>query len=200
MVNILVDLKVWHAQWAGLRVLIKCDNQAVVGVLNNGKTCDRTLAKYARNIVLWLSACNIDIKVVHVAGRLNPVADLLSRWHITNHNFQNLQQMVHPVTWISTFKIYCMWMKQFKVVSCALYLCFIGQPLDVHLTQQATSRLSYAFAESTRKAYATLFRTFLAFVTFMCWDLHQVTVFNLLCFLECLHYNGVKHLQMSCQL
>ena len=31
----------------------------------------------------------------------------------------------------------------------------------------------------------------------MCWDLYQVTVFNLLCFLECLHYNGVKHLQMA---
>ena len=79
MVNILVALKVWHAQWAGLRVLIKCDNQAVVAILNNGKTRDPILAKYARNIFLWVSACNIDIKVVHVAGKLNPVADLLSR-------------------------------------------------------------------------------------------------------------------------
>ena len=76
-------------------------NQAVVAVLNNGKTRDPTLAKYERNILLWLSACNIDIKVVHVAGKLNPVADLLSRWHITNHNFQKLQQMVYPVSWIS---------------------------------------------------------------------------------------------------
>ena len=101
MINILLALKVWHAQWAGLRVLIKCDNQVVVAVLNNGKTRDPTLAKYARNIFLWLSACNIDIKVVHVAGKLNPVSDLLSRWHITNHNFQKLYQMVHPVTWIS---------------------------------------------------------------------------------------------------
>ena len=41
------------------------------------------------------------MKVVHVAGKMNPVADLLSRWHITSHNFQKLQQMVHPVTWIS---------------------------------------------------------------------------------------------------
>ena len=66
-------------------------------MLNNGKTRDPTLAKYARNIFLWLSACNIDIKVVHVAGKLN----LLPRWYITNYNFQKLQQMVHPVTWIS---------------------------------------------------------------------------------------------------
>ena len=53
----------------GLQVLIKCDNQAVVAVLNNGKTCDTILAKYARNIFLWLSACNIDVKAVHVAVR-----------------------------------------------------------------------------------------------------------------------------------
>ena len=81
-------------------VLIKCDNQAVVVVLNN------TLARYARNILLWLSACNIDMKVVHVAGKLNPVADLLSRWHITNNNFQKLQEMVHPVTWINISEEY----------------------------------------------------------------------------------------------
>ena len=43
MINILVALKVWHAQWAGTRILIKCDNQAVVAVLNNGKTRDLTL-------------------------------------------------------------------------------------------------------------------------------------------------------------
>ena len=51
---------------------------------------------------LWLSACNIDIKVVHVTGKFNPVADLLSRLHITNHNFQKLHQIVHPVTLINT--------------------------------------------------------------------------------------------------
>ena len=60
----------------------------MVAVLNNGKTYDPTLAKYTRNIFLRLSACNIDIKVVHVAGKLNPVADLLSRWQITNHNLE----------------------------------------------------------------------------------------------------------------
>ena len=61
-----------------------------------------------------------------------------------------------------------------------------------HLTLLATFRLSQAFCESTKRAYAALFRVFLAFVTFMSWELNQVNVFNLLCFLECLHFNGVK--------
>ena len=56
----------------------------------------------------------------------------------------------------------------------------------------ATSRLSEAFCDSTKKAYTALFRTFPAFVAFMSWELNQVNVFSLLCFLECLTFNGVK--------
>ena len=98
MLNILVALKVWHNQWSGHKVLVKCDNQAVVSVLTTGKTCDNTLAKYARNVFLWLSAFNINIVVVHVPGKLNPVVDLLSKWNITVNNVYKLQQLVHPVT------------------------------------------------------------------------------------------------------
>ena len=80
MLNILVALKVWHSQWAGLKVQIKCDNQAVVSVLNLGRPRDPVLAEYTRNIFLWTSTFNIDLKVVHVPGKLNDVADLLSRF------------------------------------------------------------------------------------------------------------------------
>ena len=78
---ILVALKIWHIQWAGLKVWIQCDNQAVVSVLNTGKTRHRVMAKYARNVFLWLSAFNIDIQVVHIPGKMNPVADI---WSVNN--------------------------------------------------------------------------------------------------------------------
>ena len=100
MINILVALKVWHRSWSCQKVLIKCDNSAVVSVLNNGRACDQILVKNARNIFMWASAFNIELKVVHVAGKLNPVADLLSRWNIIPSNFQKLQELVGPVTWI----------------------------------------------------------------------------------------------------
>ena len=54
------------------------------------------MAKYARNIFQWLSAFNIDIMVVYIPGKMNPVADLLSRWNITANNVSKLQQLVHP--------------------------------------------------------------------------------------------------------
>ena len=50
---------------------------------------------------MWLSACNIDLQVVHVAGKSNTVAILLSRWFITYNNFQKLQKLVHLVTWVT---------------------------------------------------------------------------------------------------
>ena len=100
MVNILVAIKVWHAQWANLNVIIKCEIQAVVSVLSTGRTHDKTLASYARNIFMWLSAFNVEIKVIHVPGRLNPVADLLSRWYDTANNHEKLAQLVQPVTWV----------------------------------------------------------------------------------------------------
>ena len=101
LINVLVALKVWHREWTGLRVLIKCDNQSVVSVLNTGRTRDRVMAKFVRNIYLWLSAFNIDIQVVHVPGKLNPVADLLSRWYCTHDNVRKLKELVHPVTWLT---------------------------------------------------------------------------------------------------
>ena len=81
MINILVDLKVLYRSWSCQRVQIKCDNLAVV--IANGRAHDQILAKYARNIFMWASAFNIELKVVHVAGKMNPVADLLSRWNTT---------------------------------------------------------------------------------------------------------------------
>ena len=41
------------------------------------------------------------MRVVHIAGQLNPVADLLSRWHLTSNNFQKLQELVDPVSWVN---------------------------------------------------------------------------------------------------
>ena len=50
MLNVVVDLKVWSNIWENKRILIQCDNQAVVKVLNLGGTKDMFLANCAHNI------------------------------------------------------------------------------------------------------------------------------------------------------
>ena len=52
MLNILVAIRIWGPQWTGKAIRIACDNQAVVMVLNSGKTRDLTLAAIARNIFM----------------------------------------------------------------------------------------------------------------------------------------------------
>ena len=55
MLNILVALRAWSQQWAASKILLKCDNQAVVSVLNSGRTQDLTLGAMARNISMLFS-------------------------------------------------------------------------------------------------------------------------------------------------
>ena len=84
MLNNLVALRVWGSQWCNKRISIACDNQAVVHVLNSGKTRDFVLAAIVCNVQLQLATYNIEISVVHISGKINTVADLLSRWAITD--------------------------------------------------------------------------------------------------------------------
>ena len=76
MLNVLVALKIAAYQWTDCKVRIQYDNMAVVEVLVSGKTKDKVLATYARNIWLLSSLYNITLQVDHIPGRYNTVADL----------------------------------------------------------------------------------------------------------------------------
>ena len=52
MLNIMVALKVWGYAWQNMRIEIKCDNLAIVQVLQEGKARDPHLATIPRNI--WM--------------------------------------------------------------------------------------------------------------------------------------------------
>ena len=83
MLNILVAICVWCQYWSNRCIIIKCDNQAVVSVLNSVKTQGMTLAAIARNIMMEAAKYDIDLQVIHILGVDNKIADLLSRWQIT---------------------------------------------------------------------------------------------------------------------
>ena len=81
----LVAVRVWGKNGKNQRVLIKCDNQAVVSVLNSGKTQDLTLAAIARNIMMDISENDID---------------LLSRWYITKNPGNILKKLLKNPVWL----------------------------------------------------------------------------------------------------
>ena len=78
MLNILAALRVWQKAWSNRKVAIACDNLVVVQVLNSGKTRDQTLEAIAWNIQFQIATINVELKVSHIPGKINTIADLLS--------------------------------------------------------------------------------------------------------------------------
>ena len=101
MLNILVALRAWGSHWLHKRISIACDNEAVVYVLNSGKTKDLTLAAIARNIQLLLATYNIEIIVRHIPRKNNVVADLLSRWATISQPMVRLSQLILHHVWVT---------------------------------------------------------------------------------------------------
>ena len=98
MVNILVAVRLFHQQWASKKVLIHCDNAAVVSVLKSGRTRDPYLGACARNVWYVAATSDIDLQYTHVRGVDNKVADALSRWRGTVDQWQLLGlHVLHPV-------------------------------------------------------------------------------------------------------
>ena len=94
ILNIVVALKVWGSLWKDHIIEVKCDNMAVVEVLNIGRARDLMLATSARNIWLLTSMNNIELVVTHIPGVTNIVADLLSRWQGSHHDITKLNDLI----------------------------------------------------------------------------------------------------------
>ena len=99
MVNILVAVKLFARDWQKRKICVKCDNLAVVQVLSKGKTKDPFLGACARNIWLIAATYDIDLSYVHIQGKLNCVADLLSRWQYSYANYAQLQRYIDNPIW-----------------------------------------------------------------------------------------------------
>ena len=98
--NIIVAIKIWAKIWTNKRISIFCDNLAVVEVLSTGKTKDSYLGTCARNVWMLMSLFNIQIDFFHIPGKANVVADLLSRWHISQNPQQKLNSYVPNHKWM----------------------------------------------------------------------------------------------------
>ena len=97
--NILVAIRTWASQWQGKAVRIFCDNAAVVSVLNSGKTRDMILAAIARNIFMETAQADICLRTTHIMGKINEIADSLSRWNMGVHYQQKFYHLLPIHVW-----------------------------------------------------------------------------------------------------
>ena len=100
MINIVMALHLFAHWWSGTRILIKCDNDAVVKVLNADKARDPFLGTCARNVWYISALADLDVQYEHILGRDNSVADLLSRWQFSEQNISQLQQFIQNPVWL----------------------------------------------------------------------------------------------------
>ena len=102
MINILVTLRIFVRLWHRKHVLIKCDNDAVVQVLQTGKTRDPFLATVARNIWFESAIGDVSLSYVHIRGKDNKVANTLSRWVGSQDQIACLFSEIKNPTWMVT--------------------------------------------------------------------------------------------------
>ena len=96
MLNILVAIGVWAREWSNHTVKVHCDNLAVVSVLSSGKAKNAPLAVISRNIFMTASQYDILLKVSHIPGKNNQVANVLSRWE----HSENIIKLIPSHSWI----------------------------------------------------------------------------------------------------
>ena len=87
----------WGHSWRNRTVHVHCDSTAAVAMLRKGTTKNSTMMLYLRKL-FWLSAMyNFRLKVYHVPGKLNVMADHISRLHDSGHFTAFLACMQDPL-------------------------------------------------------------------------------------------------------
>ena len=87
LLPIVISCILWGNQWRQKRILVHCDNQAVVEIINAGRSKDPQLMQLLRCLFFILAHFELSLRAEHIPGVLNGAADAISRDNI--HNFHS---------------------------------------------------------------------------------------------------------------
>lgn len=82
LLAIMICIKLWSTCFCGKKILLKCDNQTTVAVLNSGATKDSYMQGCLREILFFAAKFHFEVRAVYLPGVHNRTADVLSRWHL----------------------------------------------------------------------------------------------------------------------
>jgi hypothetical protein len=80
---ILIACALWGNQWHGTTIRINCDNEAVVAVINSGYSHDPFMRHLLRCLFFFSATYDFTLTAAHIPGRLNILADAISRNNIS---------------------------------------------------------------------------------------------------------------------
>ena len=76
---IVVATKVWEKGWKGIRIMVQCDNEVSVMVLNTGWCRNPILANCLRELELRVAWHEFETRAHHIPGEENHIPNALSR-------------------------------------------------------------------------------------------------------------------------
>ena len=88
LVPIVVACALWGDQWRGATVSYRCDNAAVVSIVNSGSSKDALVMHLMRSLFFIAAVNGISLYAQHIPGKHNNAADALSRNHNSLFNQQ----------------------------------------------------------------------------------------------------------------
>ena len=81
---IIVAVKFWSTALQHQRFLVSCDNEGAVTVINSGSIKDPFMLRCLRQLWFTSALHDVDLRVRHIPGEHNTLADALSRWDNTS--------------------------------------------------------------------------------------------------------------------
>ena len=98
MWNVQLALGLWGHMCQRNQIFVKCDNQAVVSVINTWVTRESGLAALSRDILFETALGHMKLKVVNIKGKESCCVDSLARWHMIDINTARLSAIIsNPV-------------------------------------------------------------------------------------------------------
>ena len=94
---IIFAIVIWGHSLAGKKILFRCDNEALVAVLNKKTASDSVILALLRVFVVFCVNFDIEVRSSHIPGFLNSSADALSRGKLALFRRLNPTAALHPV-------------------------------------------------------------------------------------------------------
>lgn len=90
---LILTLKVWHSELRNKAVVVNCDNQAVVELINSGRARDLKMQQGLREVCYLAATGGFEIFASHILGVDNRIPDLLSRWDLGHQYRQQFRDL-----------------------------------------------------------------------------------------------------------
>jgi len=96
LLPVVLAMAIWGRKWKGKTVKCRCDNAAVVAIVNSGSSKDEKAMHLMRSAFFFLAQYDIRVWAEHIPGVENRSADALSRNDSDSFLLQNPDAQPRP--------------------------------------------------------------------------------------------------------